>query len=591
MQTLEIAPVKKLDALVECPKSKGFTNRALVIAALAGGTSVLSNALLSDDTLHMINGLRGFGAKITVSGSALTVKGVNGKPKTPRGTVYAGNSGTASRFLMAVAALDGKAVIDGDARLRERPVTDLAEALKSLGVFVQTSKGFLPVTIRGGALNAGKIVMSGKTSSQFLSALLMVAPYALGDIAIEVSDELTSKPFVDMTISVMRAFGAEASHVSHKIFKVKSGKGYAATNYAIEGDAANASYFFAAAAITGGKVRVTAINPSSLQGEMGFVGLLQRMGCSVIKGNDWIEVTGGKLSGLSVDMNSMPDVVQTLAVLAAFADTPTSITNIANLRLKETDRIAALATELRKIGAEVDEFKDGIKIIPKTLRPAAISTYNDHRMAMSFAVAGLAIPGVKIENPGCVSKTFPEFFSALWKMSRPARNIVLIGYRCSGKSCIAAFLGKSLGRQVIETDMIVEKDAGMPIVDLVNKRGWKYFRKIESKAVRKAAGKQGAIIATGGGTVMNPESATRLKKSGVIVYLKADIVTIRRRLKENPGRPPIKGSDAIEEVSGVLKERGPVYEKLADFVIDTSKAKIAESAGLIISKLNDAGVI
>lgn len=588
---LEITPVKNLNAEVECPKSKGFTNRALVIAALANGTSELLNALISEDTLHMINGLRSFGAKITISGSTLSVAGVAGKPKTPQGPVYAGDSGTTARFLTAVAALDGKAVIDGDARMRKRPMKDLVDALKSMGCSIKTSQGFLPLNINGGVLNGGKIVISGKTSSQFLTAILMVAPYSSRNTTIGISDELTSKPFADMTMLVMQAFGAEVLHVNHRIFKVKSGKGYAARRYQIEGDAANASYFFAAAAITSGKVRVTAINPSSLQGEIGFVELLQKMGCTVTKGSDWIEVTGGKLNGLQVDMNSMPDVVQTMAVVAAFARTPTTITNVANLRLKETDRIAALVTELKKIGAEAEELSDGLKITPKELRAASISTYNDHRMAMSFAVAGLAIPGLKIENPDCVSKTFPEFFSELGKMSKPTRNIVLIGYRCSGKSSVAEVLSKSLGRAIIETDRMAESDAGMSIVDLVNKQGWEHFRKIEAEAVRKAAGVNGIIIDTGGGAVMNPESAKSLKKSGVIVYLKADAHTIRQRLKNDRARPPIKGSDAIKEVSGILKERVPVYEKLADFVIDTSTTKTAESAELIVSKLKDAGVI
>lgn len=421
--TMEIKPRGKINAVVECPKSKGFTNRALVVAALAKGTSRLSNVLASEDTLQMINGLRSFGTSISLdeSSSVAVVTGVGGRPKTPSKAIFAGNSGTTARFLTAVAALNGKAVIDGNARMRERPIRDLADALNQLGASAATSNGFPPVKVRGSTLKGGIVRVSGKTSSQFLSALLMVAPYAEKDTTIVITDDLTSKPFADMTIAVMNEFGAEASHKGYRTFSVAAGRTYSGRDYFIEGDAANASYFFAAAAVSGGKVKVTGINPKSVQGEIGFVVLLAKMGCAVRKGKDWIEVMGGRLEGIDVDMNSMPDAVQTLAVVAAFARGPTTIRNVANLRIKETDRIAALASELRKMGADVKEFSDGLRISPpkqlKQLKGAVISTYNDHRMAMSFAIAGLAVRGVRIENPSCVGKTFPGFFAELGRMA------------------------------------------------------------------------------------------------------------------------------------------------------------------------------
>ncbi len=418
MQMLDIKPAAKVDAVVQCPHSKGFTNRALVIAALATRRSVLENALASEDTEYMIKGLKAFGAGIVAKDDRVTVDGFGGKPWQPHGKIFVGNSGTSARFLTAVAVLDGKAVIDGDSRMRERPIQDLADALNQLGASATTHNGFPPVQIRGSRLKGGKVKISGKTSSQFLSALLMVAPYAENTTTVIITDELTSKPFADMTLAVMNDFGAEASHEDYRKFKVVAGKTYNARDYFVEGDAANASYFFAAAAVTGGKVKVTGINPNSVQGEIGFVNLLQNMGCTVRKGKGWIEVAGGKLRGIDVDMNSMPDAVQTLAIVAAFANGVTTIKNVANLRIKETDRIAALASELRKVGAAVTEFGDGLKITPGKLHEATISTYNDHRMAMSFAVAGLAVKGMKIENPGCVSKTFPDFFARLERLSR-----------------------------------------------------------------------------------------------------------------------------------------------------------------------------
>lgn len=415
---LEIKPSPAIEAVIECPKSKGLTNRALVVAALANGTSELVNALISDDTLRMMEGLRSFGAAVQVFGSRAVVQGFDGKPKTPKKKIFVGNSGTTARFLTALAAIDGTALIDGDTRMKERPIKDLANALNSLGVAVKTSNGCPPVKVFGGKLSGGTISVSGKTSSQFISALLMISPYADNDMTIRISGGLTSKPFVDITLKVMEDFGAEVSRKGYKEFKVASGYSYRARSYVVEGDTANASYFFAAAAVTGGKVRVKGISPVSQQGEIKFVDLLERMGCLVGKGKDWIEVKGGRLKGITADMNSMPDAVQTLAVVAAFANSPTTIKNVPNLRIKETDRIKALANELRKLGARVKELKGGLRIIPtKELRGTDIDTYNDHRMAMSFAIAGLKIKGVRIKNPDCVNKTFPDFFKQLKRLT------------------------------------------------------------------------------------------------------------------------------------------------------------------------------
>ncbi len=413
---IAIKPIKKLNAEIECPKSKGYTNRALMIAALAKGTSRLRNALKSEDTEHMANALKKFGAEIKEEENLITVKGTEGKLKRTSSDLYVGNSGTTMRFLTAAATLaEGEVAITGDNRMNERPIQDLAEGLKQLGAEIKTEKGFPPVTTRG-KLKGGNAKVSGKTSSQYLSAILMVAPYAEKDTEIEITDELTSKPFIDMTIDIMKSFGIKPENREYKKFTVKSGQKYTAKDYAVEGDYSNASYFFAAAAITKGKIKVTGINPESAQGDKKFLDLLERMGCKVKKGENWIQVTGSELKGIDADMNSMPDVAQTLAVVAAFAKGKTTIRNIGNLRIKETDRIKAMATELRKIGAKATETENGLIIEPGKLHGANIETYNDHRMAMSFAIAGLAIPGITIKGAECVSKTFPEFFNQLKKV-------------------------------------------------------------------------------------------------------------------------------------------------------------------------------
>lgn len=419
---IAVKPIKKggMDATISCPRSRSYTNRALLIAALAEGKSTLKNALHSEDTEHMTKSLQQMGIEIEEKEKSgeMKVTGKGGTLKLAAKKLYTGNSGTTMRFLTAAATLaEGKTVIDGDARMSQRPIGDLAEALKQLGAEVRTNNGFPPVTIKGEGLKGGKAIMNGALSSQYLSAILMVAPYADNNVEIEIKGELTSKPYADMTTSMMKEFGVKAKNSSYKEFEVKAGQKYAARNYFIEGDCSNASYFFAAAAVTKGRVKVTGINPKSVQGDAKFPDALQRMGCKVEKGEDWINVEGNELKGIDIDMNSMPDTAQTLAVVAAFAKGKTRIRSISNLRIKETDRIKATAAELRKIGAKAKETEDELEIIPGKLKAATIETYNDHRMAMSFAIAGLAIPGIRIKGAECAAKSFPNFFEELQKLS------------------------------------------------------------------------------------------------------------------------------------------------------------------------------
>lgn len=412
---IEIKPVKELNAVIEAPQSRSYTNRALIMAALAEGRSVLKNVLFSDDTEHMARALNQFGINVVKEESCFLAAGKGGRIDAPKKEVFLGNSGTAMRFLTGFASLNGKAILTGDRRMQERPIQDLLGGLTQLGVKCSSNNGFPPVVIEGN-LKGGEARMNGEKSSQYFSSILMVAPYAKEDVTIKVTGKLTSKPYIDMTIYSMQQFGVNAENRGYREFHVAAGQRYKANRYLIEGDWTNASYFLAAAAITKGKAKIKGINLESKQGDVRFLSILEKMGCSIKKRKGWVEVEGSRLKGIDIDMNEMPDIVQTLAVIAAFADGRTIIRNVANLRIKETDRIGAVANELRKMGAGVKEIKDGLVIEPKELHAAEIETYDDHRMAMAFSIAGLAVPGIKIKNPECVSKTFPDFFIRLKRL-------------------------------------------------------------------------------------------------------------------------------------------------------------------------------
>jgi 3-phosphoshikimate 1-carboxyvinyltransferase len=330
--------------------------------------------------------------------------------------VDVGNSGTSMRFLTALAALrTGITLLDGSERMRERPIGELLNGLGELGVRAYSQKGgnCPPVIVQSQGLKGGTARVKGEESSQFLSGLLIVAPYAQRDVDIKVAGSLASKPYVDITREVMSSFGVEIRSQGYHSFFIKAGQRYLPQKYRIEGDASNASYFFSAAAVCRGRVRVRNLNPATIQGDIGFLEILERMGCRVIRGSDWIEVLGGELHGVEIDMNEMPDLVPTVAVTAAFARGRTVIQNIGHLRLKESDRIHALAAELSKMGIRVREREDGLEIVGGKPHGAEIETYNDHRMAMSFAIAGLAVPGVKIKEERCVDKSFPGFWKEL----------------------------------------------------------------------------------------------------------------------------------------------------------------------------------
>jgi len=416
---MQIIPISHpLNATVRVPGSKSLTNRALLIAALANGTTLLTNALFSDDSRYFAKALQtlGFDVVLDEADREMTVTGLGGRIPARSAELFIGNAGTAARFLSAFLTLgDGEYVLDGDARMRERPIGDLIQSLTQLGAIVHGHPSTVPLRILAHGLPGGKTQIAGNISSQFLSALLMVAPYAQTPIEIELSTELNSKPYVDMTLAIMSDFGVDIERDGYSRFIIRPTFYSPLSTYAIESDASAASYFFAAPAILGGSVRVENISRRSKQGDIAFLDVLQRMGCTVTEEDNSILVTRhSPLVGLDVDMRDIPDTAQTLAAIASFASTPTRIRGIASARVKETDRVSAVCTELTRLGVQVEEHDDGMTIHPcNTFKPAIVRTYNDHRMAMSFALIGLRMDGVSIENPGCVSKSFPNYFDVL----------------------------------------------------------------------------------------------------------------------------------------------------------------------------------
>ncbi|MFC1818999.1 3-phosphoshikimate 1-carboxyvinyltransferase [Thermodesulfobacteriota bacterium] len=415
---IEIRPATKVKAEVAVPGSKSITQRALIAAALADGESVLLGPLESEDTRYTAAALAQMGVTVEKGKENWTVIGNGGRIETPAKEIFLGNNGTATRFLASVAALGaGTFRISGDARMAERPILPLMQALQGWGVDIASinNNGCPPLVIQANGLSGGKTILPAGKSSQYLSSLLLVGPYARQEAELDVQGEILSLPYVIMTLAVMESFGirVEANEALNS-YSIPRGI-YRARKYAIEGDASNASYFYAAAAITGGEVTVPNVPVPSLQGDAAFVALLARMGCQVNKTGEGLTVSGPEeLRGITIDMADMPDVVPTLAVVASQAKGRTVIKNIAHLRIKECDRLHVMAVELAKLGARVEELEDTLIIegnAPDTpMHGAEINTYNDHRIAMSFAVAGLAVPGVKILGEECVAKSFPDFW-------------------------------------------------------------------------------------------------------------------------------------------------------------------------------------
>jgi 3-phosphoshikimate 1-carboxyvinyltransferase len=412
---LPIAPFEApIEAVLAVPGSKSLTNRALVVSSLAEGKSRLSNVLHSDDTRYMMSHLQTLGIALQASDDQVEIEGQGGAFPPVQASLYCGNAGTTVRFLTALCALvPGAQVVTGDRRMQARPIHDLVDALSGLGADIESVSGCPPVTVRSGVLRGGRVEVQAHLSSQYLSALLMIAPYAQRQVTLEVAGDMVSESYIELTLDVMASFGVAVERPDLRRFEIPRRR-FQGCSFAVEGDATSAGYWWALAALTGGHIRVSNVQFSSHQGDIEFLRILERMGCMIAQGQG-IAVQGPRQlqSPGVVDMNRLPDGVMTLAVLAALAQGETRIVNVANLRIKESDRLAALVTELRRIGIEAEELPDGIRIQGGKPHGADIETYADHRVAMSFAILGVYVPGIRIGTPECVSKSYPTFFEQL----------------------------------------------------------------------------------------------------------------------------------------------------------------------------------
>ncbi|WP_427977646.1 3-phosphoshikimate 1-carboxyvinyltransferase [Agarivorans sp.] len=425
MEQLTLQPISRINGEINLPGSKSVSNRALLLAALAEGETVLSNLLDSDDIRHMLNALKKLGVDYQLSDDRSRCR-VNGLGRAfvleQAEELFLGNAGTAMRPLCAALCLSqGEFTLTGEPRMEERPIGALVDALRQVGADVSYLKneGYPPLAIKGTGLQGGKVAIDGSVSSQFLTAFLMAAPYAQQDVEISIIGDLVSKPYIDITLKMMAAFGVEVENHNYQRFVVKGQQVYrAAGEFLVEGDASSASYFLAAGAIKGGEVKVTGVGKKSMQGDVLFADVLAAMGADIEWGDDYIIARSGELSAVDMDMNHIPDAAMTIATTALFAKGTTAIRNVYNWRVKETDRLAAMATELRKVGATVNEGHDFIEVTPPAqLKHAAIDTYDDHRMAMCFSLVALSDTPVTINDPKCTSKTFPDYFERLQQLS------------------------------------------------------------------------------------------------------------------------------------------------------------------------------
>ncbi len=595
MKSVKITPLKgPVEATVEIPGSKSYTNRALLLAALTGGTVTIKNPLVSDDTHAMINCLREFGIRCAFKDDSLVVESDIRTIQDREYHLNANLSGTAIRFVLALAAIvPGIKIVRGRGRLNERPIAHLVEALEQIGARIEyvDKKGYPPVKVLSSTLLPGKVAMKGVVSSQFLSALLMVAPL-IGELDIEVLGEQISKPYIDMTVSAMREFGASVRNDAYRHYVVPGGQSYRATTYTVEGDVSSASYFFAIAALTHSTITLENLNPKTVQADIRFLKILEDMGNEVASGENSITITGRGVKAVSVDMQDCPDQAQTLAVLAAFAEGTTTITGIQSLRVKETERVVAVEAELAKMGIKTESTKDTLIVHGGSPRPARIDTYGDHRMAMSFAVAASKLEGLVINDPDVVSKTFPRFWKSLAIIGAPFEvvyenpNIVLIGMRGGGKTSVARLLSEKLKKEFVDIDELLEAREGMTIAETVEKRGWEYFRDRESEIVEEVAQRKDIIISTGGGVIQRPENIAALKENGLLIFLNTPAEILAERIDHDPGRPHLTSAASTkEEVEVILEERKKLYEAAADEIIQDVDITLDEKLVEVLKRL------
>ncbi|MEK7544770.1 MAG: shikimate kinase [Patescibacteria group bacterium] len=553
----------------QIPGTKSLANRALIIAALAHGKNTIKNLPEGKDVGYMIQALKDLGIRIERKKNIIEVHGGIFHPTKKE--FFTGNAGTTTRFLTSLLTLiPQKSIIRGDENMEKRPIGELVDALRAWGAHITYLKknGFLPLEIEGGQLTGGKIQTNANMSSQYLSSLLMIAPLTEKKSEIQVVGKISSEPYVDLTLDVMKKFGAHITKKTgltkvRKTFEIKKTQ-YKKATYEVESDAAGASYFAGIAHLHRKKISFN-IPKNTKQGEYGFFQAMKKL-------------------GTKINCNTFPDTSMTLAVLAAVTKGKTTLTGIHHLTVKETDRLQALTNEIRKLGIKVKKTKNSLEIhgnpdlqIKKSIK---IKTYDDHRMAMIFAVLKSKFPMIEIENPSCIQKSYPQFWADYRQyFTEIEKNIVLIGMRGSGKTTIGQKLASIMKYKFIDVDNEIQKREKRTIKEIIQKKGWKYFRVQESLLIKKISQKKKLIIATGGGSMIEQRNRNLLKKNGILVLLNCPINILQKRIQNDPlsssQRPNLKSLKTL------FKERKKSYYDAADLIIDSS----TENEETILAKL------
>lgn len=594
--TVSLTPLAEpVTAKVTVPGSKSYTIRALVLAALtpkkANQPVTIVNPLISDDTRAILSCLSTLGIQTVLKkdkAGQLCVE-VHGNLEDIQDRDYLLNANLSAatlRFLVALSAvIPGRQVLLGKEGLNNRPVRDLVDSLRALGASIEylEKDGYPPVRVSSSRIEADTIAVSGNTSSQYISALMMIAPViqAKGkQVAIELPNEPVSKPYLDMTASIMETFGVTVVNEDYQRFVIQSGQRYNCTQYIVEPDASSMAYFVAIAALTRSTITLLNINPDSAQADMRFVDIVQQMGNRVEYHDNQLTIHGVGVEPLQVDMRDCPDQAQTLAVLAAFANGTTRIDGLQSLRVKETDRIAAVEKELAKMGIPTEAEADALVIHGGNPQPATIATYGDHRMAMAFAVAGALLPGMAYEDPAVVNKTYPEFWQDLHRLgigvthsSRDehapgqGRKLILTGFMGAGKSTIARVLAETLGLDCIEMDdRIVQRSGRTSVNEIFQQDGEARFRELEQEVAQSLRDVSNAVISTGGGIVMNEAAMDSIRHNARVVFLETTLETVLNRLEGDHTRPLLQDKEAATDL---YEQRQPLYRQHACIRLST----------------------
>lgn len=559
---MKIAEISKLnrssEAIVNVPGSKSYCQRALLIAAMCEENVEIKNLLKSNDTKAMqdsIAALRSRQAELKIKESGLT-----------------------ARFIAALACISpGSQIISGTPELQKRPIRDLVDALRQLGAEIEykENEGFMPVVVSSESLSGNKVNISGQTSSQYLSALLLIAPKLENGLEITVKDKQISKPYIDITIDIMNSFGVEVENDNYQKYLIKPQK-YRAKEYTVEGDYSSASYFYTINALTESDIQVKGLDPDSKQGDKKFTDLLR----------------SGHAFPEEIDAEDFPDQAMTLAVLAAFNDGKTVINGVKSLRIKETERVKAVENELAKMGIKTKSSEDQLIIYGGTPKPARIDTYGDHRIAMSFAVAGTKVDGMKIFSPEDVDKTFPDFWNELSKVTEvkinelKPENILLTGMRGSGKSTIGKILAGKLDMEFVDMDDLIEQKESLSVKEIVEKNGWDYFRKLEAQLCGKVAKLKNTVIASGGGIVLDDKNMAEFDDSTLKLLFVAKTNILSARIKGDANRHELTGQPTLlGELAEVWENRRDKYYRNADFIFETTEGTPELIAQYIIDRL------